>query len=233
MATLKNTKAVAYLRVSGKGQVEGGGFPRQRETIRKFAKASGIEIVAEFTDGGVSGTAEGADRPGLSAMLERIVGNGINLVLVERADRLARDLIVSEMLLAEFAKNGVRVVEAGGGTDLRAGDDPTKKLIRQVLGAVAEFNKSVVVSKLRAARERTRRQKGRCEGRKPYGHFPGEATGLVRIRQLNRKPRGGRRLSAAKIAEILNQERHPTRSGKPWRRASVRAIIKREGLPRD
>ena len=44
--------------------------------------------------------------PGLSEMLERIVGNGIRLILVERADRLARDLIVSEMLVAKFTDLG-------------------------------------------------------------------------------------------------------------------------------
>lgn len=48
-------------------------------------------------------------------------------------------------------------------------DDPTRTLIRQVLGAIAQFEKSVIVLKLRAARERVRKSKGRCEGRKPFG----------------------------------------------------------------
>ncbi len=54
------TEALAYLRVSGKGQINGDGFPRQREAIRRYAKAHGIGIVGEYADQGVSGTAEHA-----------------------------------------------------------------------------------------------------------------------------------------------------------------------------
>jgi DNA invertase Pin-like site-specific DNA recombinase len=46
-------------------------------------------------------------------------------------------------------------------------------LIRQVLGAVAQFEKAVIVSKLKAARMRKKRAEGRCEGRKPFGAKPG------------------------------------------------------------
>jgi DNA invertase Pin-like site-specific DNA recombinase len=81
--------------------------------------------------------------------------------LVERADRLARDLLVSEVILGQFRDLGVRVVAADSGTDLTAADeDPTRVLIRQVLGAVSQFEKSVIVAKLRAARLRQRRQTG-------------------------------------------------------------------------
>jgi DNA invertase Pin-like site-specific DNA recombinase len=102
--------------------------------------------------------------------MARIRANGIRLVLVERADRLARDLMVGEIILGEFRALGVSVVAADSGTDLTVGDDdPTRVLIRQVLGAVAQFEKSVIVAKLRAARLRKRRATGRCEARKPYG----------------------------------------------------------------
>ena len=47
-------KAFSYLRVSGKGQVLGDGFPRQREAIEKYAKASGISIEEEFRDEGIN-----------------------------------------------------------------------------------------------------------------------------------------------------------------------------------
>jgi hypothetical protein len=51
---------------------------------------------------------------------------------------------------------------------------PTRVLIRQVLGAVSQLENSVIVSKLRAARVRQRRQTGGCEGRKPFAGDPGE-----------------------------------------------------------
>ena len=47
----------------------------------------------------------------------------MTIVLVERADRLARDLLVSEVLLAQFRDLGVRVVAADSRTDLTAADE--------------------------------------------------------------------------------------------------------------
>ena len=175
MAKQTKKKALAYLRVSGKGQINKDGFPRQREAIRKYAKANSLEIVGEYRDEGVSGTKELEHRQGLAALLDYIESNGVKVILVERADRLARDLMVSEVILGQFRDLGVSVISADSGVDLTTGDDdPTRTLIRQVLGAVSQFEKSVIVLKLRAARERTKRKTGRCEGRKPYGYYPGE-----------------------------------------------------------
>ena len=221
-------QAVTYLRVSGKGQVGGGGFPRQRDAIRRFAKRHRLEIVGEYRDEGVSGTKELADRAGLAALLDRVESDGVRVVLVESADRLARDLMVSEVILGQFRQGGIRVLAADG-TDLSADDDPTRKLIRQVLAAVAEFDKSVTVLKLRAARERVRLRNGRCEGRKPFGYYDGEPEIVALIRRLRRKPRGKgkRQLSCAKIADRLNADGVPTRTGRPWHWQTVRGILKR------
>ena len=223
-----SAKAVSYLRVSGKGQVDGDGFPRQRETIARYAKAAGFELVGEYRDEGVSGTKDLDDREGLSDLLARIRSNGVRVVLVERADRLARDLIVGELILNQLRELGVKVIAADGGTELTAGDDdPTRTLIRQVLGAVAQFEKAVIVSKLKAARMRQRKATGRCDGRKPFGSRPGEADVVAVIQKLRRKPRGGERLSFAAIAERLNAEGHATRTGKPWAPETVRGIVQR------
>lgn len=221
-------KAVSYLRVSGKGQIDGDGFPRQRDAIARYAKAAGFELVGEYRDEGVSRTKELEDRDGLSELLTRIRANGVRILVVERADRLARDLLVSEVILGQFRDLGVRVIAADGGTDLTAGDDdPTRVLIRQVLGAVAQFEKAVIVSKLKAARQRKKRATGRCEGRKPFGERPGEAEAVAYIVKLRRKPKGGERLSFAAIAGRLNAEGVSTRTGRPWAPETVRGIAKR------
>lgn len=228
MATDK-TKAVSYLRVSGKGQVDGDGFPRQRDSIAKYAKGQKLVLVDEYRDEGVSGTTELDNRPGLAAMLDRIDSNGVRVVIVENASRLARDLMVQEILLAEFRKRDVVVLEADGGNDLTVGSaDPTATLIRQVLGAVSQFEKSVLVLKLRAARQRTKSRTGQCEGVKPYGSLPGEAEIVDRIRQLRRKPVLGTRLSFAAIAKSLNTDGVPTRSGGQWSPSTIGQILGRD-----
>lgn len=53
-------------------------------------------------------------------------------------------------------------------------DDPSRKLMRQIFGAIAEYEKTMIVLKLRGARVRMRARNGRCEGAKPYGELPGE-----------------------------------------------------------
>ena len=221
------TPAVSYLRVSGKGQIDGDGFDRQRDAVRRFAAAGGFELLEEYRDEGVSGTRELADRPGLAALLDRLESNGVRTVIVERADRLARDLMVNEVIVAQFTRIGARVLTSDG-ADLTVSDgDPTRTLIRQVLGAVAQFEKSVTVLKLRAARDRIRRRTGSCEGRKAFGARPGEAATLARIKALRRKPKGQPRPSLAVVAATLNAEGRLTRTGAPWAPGTLHGILAR------
>jgi DNA invertase Pin-like site-specific DNA recombinase len=221
-------KGVTYLRVSGGSQVDRGGFPRQRDACETYARANGIELVAEFRDEAVSGTTDAAFRQGFSSMVERIAGNGVRVVLVEAADRLARDLIVSETLIAQLRKLGMRVVEARSGIDLTDAADPSRVLVRQLLGAVSEYQKSEIVGKLAKARQRARMAHGRCEGRKPYGSREGEQRGLRRIGELV----NDERCSLRAAAKRLNDEGIPTRGGNPWTAQAVANIARRQAVAR-
>lgn len=222
------TKALSYLRVSSRGQVDGDGFPRQRATIAAFAAARGIDVLGEFRDEGVSGTLGLADRPGLTSLLEATTADGIRTVLIERADRLARDLVESELLLRTFREQGIRVIEADGGNDLTSDNDasPTAVLIRQVLGAISQWEKSGLVAKLRAARDRVRQQRGRCEGPRAFGEREEEAPRLQRILELAVDHDGNRR-SLTELVAILNAEGVATRSGRPWARSTLQAVLAR------
>lgn len=222
------TRAIAYLRVSSAGQAKDGrdGLPRQREAVTAWCDASGTQLLEEHVDAGVSGTKALGDRPGLSMALERAVELDAVLV-VEKADRLARDLIEGELILREFRRCRVKVIEAEGGTDLTDGDaNPTAKLIRQVIGAVAEFEKSALVAKLRAARDRKRRLGGHPCGVYAFGKDPKrpeERATLERARQL--RDAGGDGATHAGIAAVLNAEGLRSRSGRPWTHAMVRAVL--------
>lgn len=218
---------VTYLRVSSKGQVSGDGFPRQRQAIQKWNDRNPeARHIDEFAEEGVSGTTDLISRPALSRMLDRIIAsNGeITTVVVEKADRLARDLIVSELLLRQFTELGVSVIEAEGGNDLTAdGSNPTSTLIRQILAAVAEFEKNALVMKLRAARTRKRVATGRCEGRKPFGELPGEAPTRDEILRLRAQGH-----TLRQIALRLNELRMPTREGGPWTHGAISKIVIRK-----
>jgi DNA invertase Pin-like site-specific DNA recombinase len=212
------TKAHAYLRVSGKGQVEGDGFTRQLKAIREYAAAHSVRIVNVYREEGVSGTADSADRPAWSELMTALHGNGVRVVLIEKLDRLARDLMVQETIIADLRKHGFELVSVAE-PDLMA-NDPTRILVRQMMGAVAQYEKSQIVLKLRGARMRKRAREGRCEGRKPYGFYEGEPVALVRMKALRAEGLGFDRIAAK-----LNGEGVSTRTGKPWHGVVVNRIL--------
>jgi|SRR5579871_5259766 len=214
-------KAYAYLRVSGKGQVKGDGFPRQLEAIRRYAKSNDIRIESIFREEGVSGTKEAVDRPAFIDMLAALHSNGTKLVLIEKMDRLARDLMVQETILAELRKNGFDLISVEEPDLLK--DDPSRVMFRQFMGAIAQYEKTSIVLKLRAARQRKKAATGRCEGRKPFGARAGEAEVLERMRQMRS---GG--MSFGRIAVALNRDGFGTRTaGKRWHGFAVNQILSR------
>ena len=225
---MEKKPALSYLRVSGIGQVDGDGLERQRLAVATYAKRNKLCIVAEFHEDGISGTAALSDRPSLSALFGRLADGDVQTVLVERADRLTRDLLAGELILAEFRRCGVRVLDSAG-TDLTVADgDPTRTLVRQVLAAVAQFDKCALVHRMRTAKDRIAERTGkRPEGRKPYGHYPGEAAVVTRAMALLDSHVAGVRPHYATVARELNTEGLPTRTGVPWSGAMVRRILRR------
>ena len=217
-------KAFAYMRCSGDAAIFGDTWERQSEAINKHAALHDIQITDWFRDEGVTGTMELENRPGLAACLDRIENNGVRLVLVESADRLARDAMISELIVRQFQKVDCRIVSASGGVDLTAGNDsnPTAKLVRQVLAAVAEFDRCVIVLKLRAARERLKAKNGRCEGVHAFGTLRGEELIVERMESLRKNG-----FRPTRIAQELNREGLKTRYGKRWHSGTVSKILAR------
>jgi len=211
-------KAVGYIRVSGKGQVDGDGFARQEKAICDYAKKNGFEIVHIYKEKGVSGTI--ANRPALTDMMLDLEETK-HTVIIERIDRLARDLMVQETILADFNRQGVAVISADMGEKLD--DDPTRKLVRQVLGAIAEYDKMMTVQKLKMARDRIRKQNGKCEGRKAYSEVHPDL--IAEIKRLRRKPRNGKILSLKKTVAALNESGYTTATGKEITLSRLENII--------
>ena len=80
-------------------------------------------------------------RPGFADMLRHIASNGVRTIVVETANRFARDLIVQETGWRFLQGLGITLIAADS-PDSFLNETPTAVLIRQVLGAVAQFEKA-------------------------------------------------------------------------------------------
>ena len=218
-------KTYGYLRVSGQGQVDGDGLRRQKNAIQEYCEKHGYEVARWFQDKGVSGTK--SDRPALAELLIDLEenGHGIKTVMIEKVDRLARDLMVQEFILKDFKKSGFNLVSVHEGDDLLEAD-PTRTLIRQVLGAVAQYDKGMTVLRLRAARERKRLKEGKCEGRKGYKDVQHSAI-ADQVKSLRRKRKGKKRMSYEQVANTLNEQGYLSATGKPFNAGMVRVLMHR------
>jgi DNA invertase Pin-like site-specific DNA recombinase len=109
--------------------------------------------------GGIGAAVSGADpvdqRPGFGEMLQHLATNGAKTIIVESPDRFARDLAV-QLAGHDMLKGlGISIIPASA-PDFFTEDTPTAVLVRQVLGAIAQFEKASAVAKLAAARKRKR-----------------------------------------------------------------------------
>lgn len=229
-------RVIGYLRVSTERQVDRFGLPVQERQVRTWCKAGGHRLVAVFTDEGESGSNGLQTRLALGEALNALRERRAAGLVVPRLDRLARDLIVQEQLLAEVRRIGAEVfscsaAEAGFLAD--DPDDPSRKLIRQVLGAVSEYERAMVVLRMRRGRARKAEQGGFAYGSPPLGSRAEggalvaderEAATVARIAELHAAGRSLRQIAAALEAEGYR----PKRADR-WHPQSLARVIARAG----
>jgi DNA invertase Pin-like site-specific DNA recombinase len=217
-------KAVAYLRTSSAANVgaDKDSDKRQLEAIRAFAAAAGYEVVASYYDAAVSGADPVTERAGFMEMLGRVTTNGAKTILVESPDRFARDLAVQLAGHDMLKTLGIALIPASA-PDFFTEDTPTAVLVRQVLGAIAQFEKASLVAKLAGARKRKRQATGKCEGRKSMVEAQPEVVALAK--QLRRrKPKGGQ-MSLRDIASALAEQGHLNERGRAFGASVVLSMI--------
>lgn len=216
--------AVAYYRTSSAANVgtDKDSLTRQQGAVLSYAKTNGLEIVQEFYDAAVSGADPVASRAGFGEMLSYMRGNGARIILVENASRFARDLAVQIVGHDLLKQEGFTLLPVDS-PDHFTNETPTAVMVRQILGAVSQFEKASLVEKLRRARERKRAATGRCEGRKPVPeHIVATARALHR-----QNPKTHKRLSLREIAAELSKQGMITSSGKPYAAAAVMRMLER------
>jgi DNA invertase Pin-like site-specific DNA recombinase len=222
----KSVKAVGYLRTSSAANVgqDKDSDKRQRTAIAAYAKANGFEVVDWYYDAAVSGADPVGERPGFAEMLVRLATNGAKTIIVESPDRFARDLVV-QLTGHDLLKGmGIALIPTTA-PDFFTEETPTAVLIRQVLGAIAQFDKASTVAKLAAARKRKREATGeKVEGRKSHAEKNPDLVALVH--ELHRKPRKGDRMSLRAIADELAAKGFVNANGQPYNPKSVAAMLK-------
>ncbi len=167
------TLAVGYLRVSTDEQSLG--LEAQRAACEAWASAQGITIASWHVDAGVSGGADLADRPGLGAALEALRQVGAGVLLVAKRDRLARDVSIAIAVERSAATLGA-VVRTADGTG--NGDTAADAFMRTLLDAAAQYERSLIRSRTKAALQ-IRRAQGKATNHAPWGYLAAEDGTLV------------------------------------------------------
>jgi DNA invertase Pin-like site-specific DNA recombinase len=152
-------------------------------------------------------------------MVAYMLGNGARSVLVETANRFARDLIVQETGYKLLKDKGIELI-AVDSPESFVSDTPTAEFIRQVLGAVAQLEKAMLVSKLRGARDRKRRQNGRCEGNPAFGIIP--AAHIKAAKAYSAKG-----VSLRRISDQLAAKGFLSRSGTLYSASAIRSMLRK------
>jgi DNA invertase Pin-like site-specific DNA recombinase len=224
---------VAYLRVSTDRQAdEGGGLDIQELACRKWAREHKHRIMSICRDEGRSGAADTPDRPGLARALQLLADERADGIVVYRLDRLARDVILQEQLYAEVLALGGQLHSTSPAEDAHLEhdpDDPTRALVRRILGAISDYERQMIRLRMRSGKTRKAAAGGYTGGRPPYGWDargrelvpnPAEQGVRRRIKDLRRKGH-----SLRSIAAFLNEEGIPTKAGRPWGPVAVNNVL--------
>ena len=170
MTTTTTKRAVIYLRVSTRdqakrgGETEGFSIPAQREACHRKAKSLGAEVIEEFIDAGES--AKSAQRPELQRMLTYVKHNTIQLVIVHKVDRLARNRMDDVQINFEIQQAGAQLVSCSENID----ETPSGMLLHGIMSSIAEFYSQNLATE--AKKGMTQKAKsGGTPGRAPFGYI--------------------------------------------------------------
>ena len=227
-------RAVLYARVSSERQEKQHTIGSQLEALRAYAQQNGLELIEEFTDEGYGGAR--LDRPALDRLRDGAERGEFEVLLAYCTDRLARKFVLQALILEELEQFGVKVIFFEGG----AADDPQAKLMQQITGAVAEFERAKITERYR----RGKLYRARCgeivSPDVPYGyvriprrdgvaaHAEIDATQAAVVRRIFHA-HGQEGLTVRQIAKTLTLEHVPTPGGGgQWNWSTVDRILREE-----
>jgi site-specific DNA recombinase len=224
-----------YARVSTERQHDRGTIGSQLAALRQRAAAAGDEVVAEFIDDGYSGAR--LDRPGLDGLRDAAEAGLVQAVWCLSPDRLSRSYAYQVIVLDELARHGVVVRFADAPA---IDDDPQARLLTQVQGVIAEYERAKIAERYRRGKLWRSRSGEVISWKAPYGYrrvprSPAAPAHLVAYEpeaQVVRRifddyTAGGH--SMRQITRRLNADQVPTPTGKPvWGVSTVGRLLRNQ-----
>jgi DNA invertase Pin-like site-specific DNA recombinase len=151
-------RVALYARVS---TLNGQNPETQLVELREYASRRGWQSAGEYVDAGVSGSKD--SRPSLNRLMAHAHQRRFDAILVWKLDRFGRSLRHLVTAIAELEALGVTFVSLKDNWDLGT---PSGRLMFQIVGAMAEFERSLIAERIRAGMRR-RRLEGLSLGRAP------------------------------------------------------------------
>lgn len=229
--TINNKQAIIYTRFSPRPNAkECDSCVRQDERCSDYCDKKEYVIIATFYDKNVSG--KSLNRPELDKAIG-LLKPGMILV-VDRQDRLARDMLVALTIYQQVESKGC-TIEFADGSPVR--NTPEGKLFQNILAAFANFELEKFAERTKIGMARKKANGVWC-GRPPYGYRKPAGSDKL-VYDIEEQDMIGKALECSalgmkseKIAEHLNSFDCPCR-GKPWTGRSVRSILARQKISLD
>ena len=162
-----NPRVGLYGRVSTDEQAERGTIDAQTDFLRRYADLYGLTVAGEYWDDGWSGTHPLDQRPDGRRLLDDATAGLFSEVVVTKVDRLGRSLAV--LLDAHTALEGKRVTLRSATEPFDTGN-PMGRFLFQLLGSMAELDRSTLLEKLSRGRDRVARGGRWTSGPIPFGY---------------------------------------------------------------
>lgn len=156
LATSSDTRVALYARVS---TLSGQDPEMQLRELREYASRRGWTIAGEYVDRGISGAKD--SRPALNRLTNDLQQRRADALLVWKLDRFGRSLKHLVNAIADLEAIGVAFVSLRDNLDLST---PSGRLMFQIIGAMAEFERALIQERVRAGL-RNARAKGKRLGR--------------------------------------------------------------------
>ena len=170
-------RVALYARVSTDGQ----SVDNQLRELEAVASKEGWEIVERFVDKGISGAKGREGRPAFDKLCQGVVRREFDLVASWSVDRLGRSLQDLVTFLNELHSKQVNLYLHKQGIDTTT---PAGKLLFQMLGVFAEFERSMIVERVKAGLKRAKAD-GKVFGRPRVG-----AAVEAKVMALRKEGRG-------------------------------------------